>query len=117
MIRGEKLNSRRTKKYDRRATAMAQPRKLALTSLLVLGLIVGIMTVRPSQHVKAAEGVTITESAASTDVTEGGTTDTFDVVLTSPLAFGNYVVIDLQPDAQTDLGNGPGVATQLTFTD
>jgi hypothetical protein len=61
-------------------------------------------------------GVTVSETGGSTNVMEGGSTDSFTVVLNSQPASGNVVVVDLQPDSQVDLGNGPGVATQLTFT-
>ena len=59
-------------------------------------------------------GITITESAASTDVTEGGATDTYTIVLDSqPVA---NVRIYLDPDTQGNLGLGAGVAIQRTFT-
>ena len=58
-------------------------------------------------------GVTITESAGSTEVTEGGATDAYEVVLdTEPRA---VVTIVLDPDQQTDLGAGAGMPIQLTF--
>lgn len=60
-------------------------------------------------------GVTITESGSSTNVAEGSGTDSFSVVLNTQPASGNSVIITVQPDVQTDLGNGPGVAVQLTF--
>jgi len=54
-------------------------------------------------------GVTITESVGSTDVTEGGATDTYDVVLTSqPTA---DVTITINPDAQVTT-----TPSSLTFT-
>ena len=61
-----------------------------------------------------SEGVILAESGGSTDVAEGGPTDGYTVVLTSePIA---EVEITVDPDAQTDLGAGPGVAVVLTFT-
>ena len=64
--------------------------------------------------VAATPGITVTESGGSTDVAEGGATDTFDVVLdTLPTA---NVTITITPDAQTDLGGGAGTAIDLTFT-
>jgi len=58
--------------------------------------------------------VTVTESGGSTDVTEGGPTDTYTVVLTTqPTA---TVTITVDPDDQTDLGSGAGVAITLPFT-
>lgn len=59
-------------------------------------------------------GVTITESASSTAATEGGATDSYEVVLaTQPIANVD-VVITL--DAQIDLGNGAGNPVTLNFT-
>jgi len=59
-------------------------------------------------------GVTVTHTAGGTAVTEGGSTDTYSLVLTSrPTA---DVVITVDPDAQADLGAGPGGAVALTFT-
>ncbi|MGB2762060.1 MAG: Calx-beta domain-containing protein [Minisyncoccales bacterium] len=54
-------------------------------------------------------GVTVTESADSTDIAEGGATDTYDVVLTSEPT--NDVVITISPDSQTTTN-----PTSLTFT-
>ncbi len=59
-------------------------------------------------------GLTVTESGGSTDVAEGGATDTFDVVLDTAPA--KDVTVTLTPDAQVDLGGGAGVAVDLTFT-
>ncbi|MCT7956395.1 DUF4347 domain-containing protein [Laspinema palackyanum] len=58
--------------------------------------------------------ILVTQSSGSTAVTEGGTTDTYQFVLTSaPTANVN---ITITPDAQTDLGNGAGTAVTRTFT-
>ena len=58
--------------------------------------------------------VTIVESGGSTDATEGGTGDSYTLVLsTAPSA---DVVITVTPNGQVDLGNGAGVAVTLTFT-
>ena len=53
--------------------------------------------------------VTITETAASTDVTEGGATDTYDVVL--DLQPTGTVTITISPDSQVNVST-----TTLTFT-
>ncbi len=59
-------------------------------------------------------GVIVTESGGSTDVAEGGSSDSYTIELESqPTA---NVTITVDPDGQTDLGAGPGVAIQLTFT-
>ena len=61
-----------------------------------------------------AVGVTVTESGGSTDVAEGGATDSYTLVLTSqPLA---DVAVTVTPDAQSSIGSGAGVARVLTFT-
>ena len=58
--------------------------------------------------------VIVVESGGSTDVTEGGTGDSYTLVLsTAPTA---DVVITVTPNGQVDLGNGAGVAVPLTFT-
>ena len=54
-------------------------------------------------------GVIVTESAGSTDVTEGGATDTYDVVLDS--APSGTVTISITPDSQVTISPAP-----LTFT-
>jgi hypothetical protein len=56
-----------------------------------------------------AAGITVTQSGGSTDVTEGGATDSFTVVLTS--APSADVVIALTPDAQVSVA-----PASLTFT-
>ena len=59
-------------------------------------------------------GVSITESGQSTNVVEGGTNDSYQVVLnTVPTS---NVVISVSPDGQLDLGNGAGNAVGLLFT-
>ncbi len=62
-----------------------------------------------------AGGVSLTESNGSTRVSEAGpTSDTYMVVLTSePTA---DVTITIDPDDETDLGDGPGQAIDVTFT-
>ncbi len=54
-------------------------------------------------------GVMITQSSGSTSVTEGGATDSFEVVLSTQPA--DYVSITISPDAQTDVDK-----TSLEFT-
>ncbi|HVP12283.1 MAG TPA: Calx-beta domain-containing protein, partial [Phycisphaerae bacterium] len=59
-------------------------------------------------------GVIISESGGSTNVTEGGATDTYTVVLNSrPVS---DVTVTTTPDAQSSVGAGSGVARQLTFS-
>lgn len=71
------------------------------------GFVVGDVNVNVSDNDTA--GVTLTETAPSTDVTEGAATDTYDVVLnTEPTA---DVTITLSADAQLTAGVG-----SLTFT-
>ncbi len=61
-----------------------------------------------------APSVRITESGGATSVTEGGATDTYTVVLgTVPTS---DVTVTLSVDSQLDLGAGPGVPVNLTFT-
>ncbi|KAA3664513.1 MAG: hypothetical protein DWQ04_05355 [Chloroflexi bacterium] len=57
--------------------------------------------------------VTVTESGGSTNVTEGSATDSYTLVLTSEPTANVTVTVD--PDGQTDLGNGAGSAITLTF--
>jgi Abnormal spindle-like microcephaly-assoc'd, ASPM-SPD-2-Hydin len=58
-------------------------------------------------------GVTITESG-TTNVTEGGATDSYTVILnTQPIA---NVTVTVTPDAQVNLGAGGGTAISLVFT-
>lgn len=60
-------------------------------------------------------GVSITQSGGSTNINEmGPTSDSYTVELNSmPVA---NVTVTVDPDVQTDLGSGPGVAVMLTFT-
>ncbi len=61
----------------------------------------------------APAGVTITQSGGTTDVTEGGATDTYTIVLnTQPTGM---VTVTVTPDAQLDLGAGAGVAVTRVF--
>ena len=70
------------------------------------GLVIPALTVNVTDNDTA--GVTLVASGGSTDVTEGGLTDTYTVVLdTIPAA---DVTVTVTPDAQTDLGAGPGTA-------
>jgi hypothetical protein len=59
-------------------------------------------------------GVTIAESDGSTDVVEGGATDSYEVVLDAQPSV--TVTVTVSPDAQTDVGNGGGVPASLLFT-
>ncbi|MEQ8352827.1 MAG: hypothetical protein RH862_15170 [Leptospiraceae bacterium] len=61
-------------------------------------------------------GITVTQSSGSTDVTEGGATDTYTLVLTSEPT-GN-VTITVNADAQTRVNGGScgAPATSCTFT-
>jgi hypothetical protein len=59
-------------------------------------------------------GVQFVQSAGRVDVVEGGAADSYQIALTSiPTA---NVVITVDPDNQTNLGAGAGVAIMLTFT-
>ena len=59
-------------------------------------------------------GVTVVESGGNTTMEEGGVGDSWTVVLDSvPTA---TVIIDIDPDAQIDLGQGAGIPIQLTFS-
>lgn len=59
-------------------------------------------------------GIAVVESGGSTDVTEGGATDDFTLVLdTIPT---DTVTVTLTPDAELDLGAGQGVAVDRVFT-
>ena len=58
--------------------------------------------------------VVITEFGGSTNITEGGATDTLNLVLNrQPTA---DVTVTLTPDGESDLGSGVGVPHNLTFT-
>ncbi len=58
-------------------------------------------------------GVILTQSSGSTSVSEGGDTDTYDIVLaTQPAA---SVTVSVSPDTQTNV-NGSAAATVLIFT-
>lgn len=60
------------------------------------------------------QGVAITQSGGSTDVSEAGpTSDTYTVSLDKAPA--NDVSITVAPDTQTDLGAGPGTSIVLSF--
>ena len=56
----------------------------------------------------------VSESSSSTDVTEGGATDDFTIVLDATP--GDDVIVTVTPDSQVDLGAGAGVAINHTFT-
>ena len=58
--------------------------------------------------------MSVTQSGGSTDVTEGGATDTLSVVLTG--APSADVTVTLTPDGESDLGSGVGAPHVLTFT-
>ncbi len=64
--------------------------------------------------VMATPKVNITESSGSTNVTEGGASDNYDVVLNS----NTYaeVAITITPDNQINLGAGGGTPVTKTFT-
>lgn len=66
------------------------------------------------QILATAPSIRITETSGGTTVVEGGSSDTYQIVLnTVPTA---NVVVTVTPNSQVDVGNGPGVAKQLTFT-
>ena len=65
-------------------------------------------------EIVSGPGVRIVETGGVTKVAEGGFFDMYNVVLnTIPSA---DVTVTLTPNAQLDLGNGPGVAKALVFT-
>ena len=76
---------------------------------------IGVANVVANVTDNDSSGVTIIESAGSTQVNETGpTSDSYTIVLDSqPTA---NVTLTVTPDIQTDLGNGPGTAILLTFT-
>ncbi|WP_425354790.1 Calx-beta domain-containing protein [Limnoraphis robusta] len=60
------------------------------------------------------ENVLITQSNGSTEISEDGVTDSFEVVLTGfPI---DDIVVNITPDSQVDLGNGIGQPIALNFT-
>jgi hypothetical protein len=59
-------------------------------------------------------GLLLSQSDGSTDVTEGGASDSFDVALSTLPS--NDVTVTLTPGADVDLGSGAGVAIDLSFT-
>jgi hypothetical protein len=63
--------------------------------------------------VSATPKVNIAESSGSTNVTEGGETDSYDIVLNS-YTYAD-VVITITPDDQLDLGEGGGTPITKTF--
>ena len=65
-------------------------------------------------HIVANLNVVITESGGNTDITEGIGNDTYTINLAT-VPTGN-VEITITPDAQTDVGDGVGVAKILNFT-
>ncbi len=62
-------------------------------------------------------GITISQTDGTTEVTEGGATDDFSIVLTSQPAPGKQVVVSIQPDTELDAGEGGGNAITKIFTD
>jgi hypothetical protein len=62
------------------------------------------------------DGLVITETGESTDVEEGGATDTFQVALNTEPVSGLQVDVIFDPDDELDLGSGAGVAITLNFT-
>jgi endonuclease/exonuclease/phosphatase family metal-dependent hydrolase len=61
-----------------------------------------------------AHGVAIVHSGSRVDVEEGGVTDSYQIALVSIPT--DDVLITVDPDGQTNLGAGAGVAIVLTFT-
>lgn len=59
-------------------------------------------------------GIAVVESDGSTTVSEAGATDEYTIVLES-VPSGN-VTITIDPDTEIDLGAGPGIPIDLTFT-
>ena len=66
--------------------------------------------------VPASPGLIVTESNDSTEVSEAGQTDSFQIGLTTNPT--SPVTVTVTPNnSQIDLGNGPGVAVVLNFSD
>ena len=61
-----------------------------------------------------APGVTLFEFDGSTDVAEGGPTDSYTIVLDSVPT--DDVIVDVIPNGQLDLGNGGGTPVTVSFT-
>ncbi len=59
-------------------------------------------------------GVFIRETGGNTQVSESGGTDSYEIVLGSVPT--HNVVVAVTPNAQLDIGNGPGNAVNLLFT-
>lgn len=72
------------------------------------------VTVTATESDNDTPAVIVTESGGSTVITEGGATDTYSLVLGTQPA--SNVIITVQPNAQVDLGAGPGTAVTRTFT-
>lgn len=62
-----------------------------------------------------ASDVIVTESDGDTVVVEDGLTDSYEIVL-DVLPDANVLITATPGDAEIDLGSGPGVAINLTFT-
>ncbi|MEM8945051.1 MAG: lamin tail domain-containing protein [Planctomycetota bacterium] len=59
-------------------------------------------------------GVLILQSGTRVDISEAGTTDSYQLALDTIPTESVFITVD--PDDQSDLGSGPGVAIVLTFT-
>ncbi len=76
---------------------------------------IAILDVRVAVADNDMAGVIIAESDGSTDVDEDGpTSDTYTIVLRTPPTDDVQVTVD--PDGQTNVGSGAGVARIVTFT-
>lgn len=75
---------------------------------------IGVVDVVPGITDNDSTGVLITQSGGSTQVEEGGVTDSYEIKLNSQPT--DAVDITVTPTAQVDLGNGAGVAVVLQFT-
>lgn len=64
--------------------------------------------------IETTPGVTIRETMGTTEVVEGGASDTYDIVLDSLPS--SDVTITVTPDTDLDLGAGPNAEVELTFT-
>ncbi|HKQ46704.1 MAG TPA: hypothetical protein VJZ71_01395 [Phycisphaerae bacterium] len=80
--------------------------------LLYNGLVVPDVVVQITDN--DAAGVRVTETDGTTQVTEAGIGDSFDVQLNSQPT--SDVTITVTPDGQLDLGAGAGMAVLLMFT-
>ncbi|MBX7056636.1 MAG: DUF1554 domain-containing protein [Leptospirales bacterium] len=100
--------------------AEATPHTGVITHTVAAGSPAAYLALNPLANVNVniadndSDGVLMVQSGGVTNVTEGGATDTYTIKLTSDP--GVNVTINIDPDAQLDLGGGADNAINLTFT-